>query len=85
MPVYQYQVLENEKGCPDCRKGFEVEQRMSDDRLETCPRCGAKVRRIISAPNIATHWRQSILSDANLRRHGFKKLNNEGDGRFHVS
>ena len=82
MPIYQYQVVEGERGCSACRKLFEVEQKMADEPFEKCPRCGATVRRIIGVPNISTHWGKDLLSDANLRRHGFTKLTNEGEGRF---
>jgi putative FmdB family regulatory protein len=86
MPTYEYTPVEGERGCPACRAGFEVEQRMSDDPLERCPRCGAAIRRAIGAVNIGTEWREkTLLSDANLKRHGFKKLTNEGEGRFRVT
>jgi len=47
------------------------------------PRCGARVRRQFSAPGITGRYSEkTTLSDANLKRHGFKKLRNEGDGKF---
>jgi len=86
MPTYEYIAADESKGCSACRRGFEVRQRMKDDPLEVCPLCGAEVRRVIGAPNIATKWREkTLLSDRNLARHGFKKLVNEGEGKFRVS
>ena len=41
MPVYEYE-------CPGCEKTFEVQQRMADDPLKTCPDCGGEVRKLIS-------------------------------------
>ena len=40
MPTYVYK-------CPKCGK-FEVVQNMNDKRLETCPTCNEKVKRLIS-------------------------------------
>jgi putative FmdB family regulatory protein len=41
MPVYEYE-------CPACEKVFEVQQRMTEQPLETCPECGGQVRKLIS-------------------------------------
>ena len=40
MPTYEYK-------CPKCGK-FDVFQKISDGALESCPRCGEKVQRVIS-------------------------------------
>jgi putative FmdB family regulatory protein len=41
MPVYEYE-------CPTCEKVFEVQQRMSDDPLSSCPDCGGDVKKLVS-------------------------------------
>jgi len=41
MPVYEYE-------CPQCEKVFEVQQKMADSPLETCPDCGGPVKKLIS-------------------------------------
>ena len=41
MPAYEYQ-------CESCNNRFETRQKMSDSAIETCPRCGGHVRRLIS-------------------------------------
>ena len=41
MPVYEYE-------CSGCKKTFEVQQRMADAPLTTCPECGGEVRKLIS-------------------------------------
>ena len=41
MPTYEYE-------CTKCGHDFEIEQRISDDPLKTCPKCKGKVKRIIS-------------------------------------
>ena len=42
MPTYEY-------GCDACGKAFEIEQRISDEPIKKCPKCGKmKARRMIS-------------------------------------
>jgi putative FmdB family regulatory protein len=41
MPTYEYQ-------CDGCGARFDREQAMSDPPVETCPSCGAPVRRLVS-------------------------------------
>lgn len=41
MPTYEYE-------CLDCKVRFEEFQRMSDPPVKKCPKCGGRVRRIIS-------------------------------------
>jgi hypothetical protein len=56
---------------------------MNEPGPAQCPQCGARLRRRITAPGIGGRWTaKSTLSDANLKRHGFKKFINEGEGRF---
>ena len=86
MPTYVYRVVEGEKGCPTCASGFEVQHGMNEPGPAECPRCGAKIRRRFTAPGITgRHNEKRVLSDANLKRHGFKKLINEGEGKFRVT
>lgn len=41
MPVYEYE-------CTGCEKVFEVQQRIADDPVESCPDCGKSVKKLIS-------------------------------------
>jgi putative FmdB family regulatory protein len=41
MPTYAYH-------CPSCGHGFERLEKMSADAAPPCPRCGERVRRLIS-------------------------------------
>jgi len=44
MPIYEY-------GCPDCGTQFEEWQKMSDDPVTECPKCGeGNVKKLLSAP-----------------------------------
>ena len=41
MPIYEY-------ACEDCNETHEVLQRITDDPLEICPRCGGRLNKLIS-------------------------------------
>jgi putative FmdB family regulatory protein len=45
MPLYEYE-------CESCAHRFERIQRFSDPPLETCPKCGGRVRKLLSSPAI---------------------------------
>lgn len=45
MPVYEYE-------CAPCRVIYETRQGLKDAPLEICPRCGQRIVRLISAPNV---------------------------------
>ena len=83
MPTYIYEAAPGEKGCPACHAGFEVFHGMNEPAPAECPRCGGRIHRRLTAPGIIGRFSEkSTLSDANLKRHGFRKLVNEGDGKF---
>jgi putative FmdB family regulatory protein len=50
MPLYEYQ-------CEACSHRFEVIQKFSDAPLDTCPKCGGVVRKLLSSP--AFHFKGS--------------------------
>ncbi|PID44866.1 MAG: transcriptional regulator [Proteobacteria bacterium] len=41
MPVYEYE-------CKDCRKVFEVQQKISDEPLTVCPDCSGGLKKLVS-------------------------------------
>ena len=43
MPLHEYQ-------CDACGHRFEAIQKFSDPPIETCPKCGGHVHKLISAP-----------------------------------
>ena len=45
MPTYEY-------ACRDCGRNLEVVQSFTDDPLETCGRCGGRLRKVFSAAGI---------------------------------
>ncbi|MDF1525747.1 MAG: FmdB family zinc ribbon protein [bacterium] len=44
MPTYEYR-------CSKCKKEFEVVQRITDDPVKECTKCGGPVERLIAATN----------------------------------
>lgn len=42
MPTYDYK-------CSNCSYTFEYFQKMTDEPLETCPKCNGKLKRLIGA------------------------------------
>jgi putative FmdB family regulatory protein len=52
MPIYEYRLAGDTKGCPHCRKGFEVLQGLKDPPVTRCPACGASVKRCISLTRV---------------------------------
>ena len=50
MPIYEYQ-------CDECGIVFEVMQRMSDDPLTECEKCGGSLRKVLHP--VAIHFKGS--------------------------
>ena len=48
MPIYEYRLVEGQRGCERCQGGIEVIQGIHDVPITACPRCGAPVDRILS-------------------------------------
>ena len=83
MPVYGYRPKEEGTGCEHCSNGFETKQRITDAALEKCPECQTPIERILFAVGLCTRGcDKSLLSDSNIKKHGFSKLVNEGGGKF---
>lgn len=64
MPFYDYQ-------CDDCGTVHEVFQRMTDAPLETCDKCGGKLRRILHP--VAVHFKGSGFYSTDNRKVEYKK------------
>lgn len=77
MPLYEYKATED--GCEHCSDGFEVFQNMADEPLEKCPECGAPVEKLMSTFGAGG---EDILSNRNLKEHGFHKLRKTRDGNY---
>jgi putative FmdB family regulatory protein len=79
MPSYGYQAS-TAQSCAECSNGFEVIQKINDDRLTVCPNCGAAVRRVITAPHLATQ--SPSLDEKNLAKHGFTQYRKAAKGVY---
>ena len=79
MPIYVY-IAEGEASCSACAESFELRQRIDDERLSACPRCGAAVRRVITPPSLSTG--SVNLSEANLEKHGFTQYRKREKGVY---
>lgn len=44
LPIYEYE-------CEQCKKQFEVLQKLSDPPIEKCSSCGGRVHKMISSPS----------------------------------
>jgi len=42
MPTYEYE-------CPGCGHAFEASQKITDQPLTKCPKCGKKIKKLISS------------------------------------
>ena len=45
MPIYEYQ-------CKACEERHEIIQRLSDEPLTHCPKCGGEMKKLFSSPAI---------------------------------
>ena len=48
MPLYVYEARDPKRSCGKCKDGFEIVQKLSDPKLETCPDCGAPMRKRVA-------------------------------------
>ena len=82
MPTYGYRAC-GEDHCDICEHGFELFQSISEEALKKCPMCSAAVERVFFPPHINTKpSSKELLSDKNLKKHGFTKLVKEDKGKY---
>ncbi len=83
MPVYVYQVIEEDGGEGEV---FEVQQRMSEPPLTTHPETGKRVVRVIQPPMVGgRHSEASVkknLSPDRLGKLGFTRYQRAGGGFY---
>ncbi len=77
MPIYVYRATAG--GCEHCRDGFEVLQGLHEQPLSKCPRCGARVEKVLAGFRAG---KGNVLSDSKLREHGFTKLRRTDEGGY---
>lgn len=79
MPIYEYTAVD--KGCAHCQARFDVRQKLDDAELTACPRCGAPVKRVLSAPNVAV-GNAHVLKEGNVAAKGFTQYRRAGKGVY---
>ncbi len=79
MPIHEY--VPKGEGCPTCRAGIEMLQRMSDPPLERCADCGTLLERAISAPQVVAGGAHR-LKESHLAKHGFTQYRKVGKGKY---
>ena len=52
MPIREYAAVHPETSCDHCKVGFEEVESIEAEAQKTCPRCGAKIERQLSAPRV---------------------------------
>jgi putative FmdB family regulatory protein len=87
--MYTYQAVLRGKNkarkCEQCGKPFELVQRMSDDALTACPKCGRAIERVIMAPNLNGAGRYQKPTEKQLSQSGFTQYKRKGKGYYEKS
>jgi len=79
MPIYEYAAVA--KGCAYCEAHFDLRQKLADAELSACPRCGAPVHRVLSAPNVSI-GNAHVLKESNVEKKGFTQYRRAGKGVY---
>lgn len=81
MPIYEYTATDPQQSCEQCAGCFEILARISDPELLACPKCGAAVKRVISAASViggSSH----VLKESHFSKHGFTQYKKAGGGVY---
>ncbi len=79
MPIREYRAKNPKRACDQCRLRFERIERLDADPIEHCPKCGAEIERMISAPTVGAS-RSGF--DNRAKQAGFHKLKKTGKGEY---
>jgi len=79
MPIREYAAVDLTNCCRHCKAGFEEMESMDAPPKETCPRCGGKIERQLSAPRVGGS--QSGLHDR-AKSAGFTTYEKLGKGEY---
>ncbi len=79
MPLREYAAADSEHCCDHCREGFERMEAVHAPALESCPRCGTKILRQLSAPSIGRS--ESGLHDR-AKSAGFTTYKKSSQGEY---
>ena len=79
MPLYVYEATDPKKSCPKCKDGFEIPQKLSEEKLVKCPYCHNPIFRVIQAPGLG-HSKTDLHYRA--KRAGFHTLKKVEKGEY---
>jgi len=85
MPIYVYGPKLNageKRACDACAGTFEIVQRMSEEALAKCPKCGGAIERLLTTPSVtgAKHYKKH--SPRQIAEAGFTKYKRMGHGYY---
>jgi len=80
MPTYSYIAENSEKGCPSCRRGFDLRRPIDRTPLIHCPLCRQPVKKLISSFNTPKITKPLSVSDA--KKAGFAIFEKRCDGNY---
>jgi putative FmdB family regulatory protein len=69
MPTYEYRAVDPQKGCPYCRSGFEIIQRMTEAPLVVCPKCKSAISRVLFAPSVVIKGTPVTETDKKIKEY----------------
>jgi len=78
VPIYEYKAVG--KGCPVCRRGFELRRPVSRPDLTQCPVCRNEVQKVISNTNTPRISKPLSVSDA--KKAGFSVYEKRDKGVY---
>jgi putative FmdB family regulatory protein len=79
MPIYEYAAVE--KGCAHCETHFDMHQKLAEAELSVCPKCGAPIHRVLTAPMV-TMGGSHLLKESHVEKHGFTQYRRAGGGVY---
>ncbi|HEY3323529.1 MAG TPA: zinc ribbon domain-containing protein [Planctomycetota bacterium] len=89
MPTYVYRAVlkpHEKRPCEVCGgKDFEIVQRMADDALSQCPKCGGEVQRVITLPGLSGAGKVKKPSESSMAQAGFTQYKRCGKGYYEKS
>lgn len=79
MPIYHY--VPAGEGCPTCRDGLDLLQKLGGEPDTRCPDCGAALARRLSAPQVIC-GQAHRLGEKHAAKHGFTRYQRAGKGVY---
>ncbi len=77
MPIYLYKTIE--KGCPYCKEGFEILQKVDEEPLRQCPKCKSRVKKVLCGFSIGF---SKTSFERKAKEKGFHKLKKVDKGKY---